>query len=359
MHPGPVNRGVELAGRGDRLAAGPDHPAGRGGRGRPHGGALRAAGRPRRRPPSGDASPTRRASPARMNVRRAQLARAAEPAQLLIRGAHVLDPRAGLDGPRDVLVRDGAHRRDRRARHAGGAGRRRGGRRRRGCTLLPGLRRPARAPAHARAGAQGGPRDRHRAPPRPAATAPSSPCRTPTRSWTPRRCSRSLRERARARSARYPSVHRRDHARPARARSSPRWPSCRRRRGRLHRRRAARRRPGMLRQALQYQRLAGGCSRCTRRTRRCRATGRCTRGRSPRCSAWPGSPRSPSPRWSPATARSPLYEGGAHPRPAPVRARVRRGDRAGARRPGAQVTCEATPAPPDVDRRGRADLDTA
>jgi len=30
------------------------------------------------------------------------------PADLLIRGAHALDPRAGLDGPADVLVRDGA-----------------------------------------------------------------------------------------------------------------------------------------------------------------------------------------------------------------------------------------------------------
>jgi dihydroorotase len=32
----------------------------------------------------------------------------AEPAQLLIRGVHALDPRSGLDAPHDVLVRDGA-----------------------------------------------------------------------------------------------------------------------------------------------------------------------------------------------------------------------------------------------------------
>jgi dihydroorotase len=32
----------------------------------------------------------------------------AQPADLLIRGAHVLDPRAGVDAPHDVLVRDGA-----------------------------------------------------------------------------------------------------------------------------------------------------------------------------------------------------------------------------------------------------------
>jgi dihydroorotase len=33
--------------------------------------------------------------------------REAQPAELLIRGAHVLDPRADLDEPRDILVRDG------------------------------------------------------------------------------------------------------------------------------------------------------------------------------------------------------------------------------------------------------------
>ena len=33
-------------------------------------------------------------------------ARAGIGGDLLIRGAHVLDPRAGLDGPGDILVRD-------------------------------------------------------------------------------------------------------------------------------------------------------------------------------------------------------------------------------------------------------------
>ncbi|MGH2843509.1 MAG: dihydroorotase, partial [Solirubrobacteraceae bacterium] len=31
----------------------------------------------------------------------------ARAADLLIRGAHVLDPRAGIDGPHDILIRDG------------------------------------------------------------------------------------------------------------------------------------------------------------------------------------------------------------------------------------------------------------
>jgi dihydroorotase len=33
--------------------------------------------------------------------------RPAEPAELLIRGAHALDPRSGIDGPHDLLIRDG------------------------------------------------------------------------------------------------------------------------------------------------------------------------------------------------------------------------------------------------------------
>ncbi len=41
--------------------------------------------------------------------------------ELLIRGAHVLDPRTGLDEPHDVLIRDGHDRRARRARVAAGA----------------------------------------------------------------------------------------------------------------------------------------------------------------------------------------------------------------------------------------------
>ena len=57
MHPGPVNRGVELSRRGRRLAAGGHHRPGRGRRRRPHGGPLRGArrraarGAPRRRSP--------------------------------------------------------------------------------------------------------------------------------------------------------------------------------------------------------------------------------------------------------------------------------------------------------------------
>ncbi len=98
MHPGPVNRGVELAAEvidspqaviGQQVAAGVvvrmavlyellDRP--RGGRARS---TTRGAARDARPP------------------------RPTPPADLLIRGAHVLDPRAGLDARLDVLVRGG------------------------------------------------------------------------------------------------------------------------------------------------------------------------------------------------------------------------------------------------------------
>ena len=110
------------------------------------------------------------------------------PAELLLRGARVLDPRTGIDGPHDVLVRDGeiaAHRRARRALEAptGTRDRRGGGqapvRRRsstRTSTCAPRARSTRRTSRPARA------------PPPPAATARSSRCRTPTPCSTSRRC---------------------------------------------------------------------------------------------------------------------------------------------------------------------------
>ena len=185
----------------------------------------------------------------------------------------MLDPRAGLDAPRDVLRPRRRDRRARRARRARapptaeiveGAGRH----------LLPGLRRPARAPAHARPGAQGGPRDRHA-----------------------RRGRRRLLRRARDAEHRPGGrlgaaaalAARRGRARGARSRSA----SCRRspaawhgeradrdgraaRRGRarLHRRRpAGRSAPGCCARRCSTSGCAAACSRCTRRTRRCRGSG--------------------------------------------------------------------------------------
>ena len=84
MHPGPVNRGVELSGDDDRLAPGADRRAGQGrGRGA-DGGPLRAARRLSDSGGGGVMSETSTCSGATL-----------EPAELLIRGAHVLDPRSG------------------------------------------------------------------------------------------------------------------------------------------------------------------------------------------------------------------------------------------------------------------------
>ena len=292
MHPGPVNRGVELSGEVDRLAPGGDHRPGRGRRRRAHGGALRAARRrrhARRRRAASSPAPT---SPSR-HERRAARARARPAAgDCSLRGAHVLDPRAGLDGrarraasataqiaeiaaPGTLDAPDGAEVVDGSGRH-----------------LLPGLRRPARAPAHARPGAQGGHRHRHARRRRRRLLRGRSRCPTPTRSSTaPRCCARCAS--AAAREARIPvgflaaitrglqrrGAHRDGRAaRGGRASASPTTagPS---------------RSAGMLRKALQYQRLCGGVlalheedPTLSRRRRRC------TRARSSRALGLAGIP---------------------------------------------------------------------
>ena len=130
MHPGPVNRGVELSG--DAI----DSPQALIGEQVKAGVAVRMAvlyellGR----------LPDAWRRWHEHEQRRPRLFTATgPPAELLIRGAHVLDPRAGLDEPHDVLIRDGA---DRRARRAGALTRARGrrdARRRPASTLFPGF----------------------------------------------------------------------------------------------------------------------------------------------------------------------------------------------------------------------------
>ena len=90
--------------RGDRLAAGPDRRAGQVRRSGAHGRPLRTARR-RTDPGGRGMSSTHRQHPAPVSPRRRA------PAELLIPGAHVLDPRAELDERHDVLVRDGHDRR--------------------------------------------------------------------------------------------------------------------------------------------------------------------------------------------------------------------------------------------------------
>ena len=113
MHPGPVNRGVELSGRGRRLAPGRDHRPGRGRRGRAHGGALRA--------PLGARARGLRATEPQLAV---MAAAAARPPPAAARGpaacaTSTCSTRAsGLDARLDVLVRERPDRRARRGRHA-------------------------------------------------------------------------------------------------------------------------------------------------------------------------------------------------------------------------------------------------
>ena len=194
MHPGPVNRGVELAAEvidspqaviGQQVAAGVVVRMAvlyelLAGRTAPDRGGI-TVGAPRM---------------SRLDHR------AQRPADLLIRGAHVLDPREGIDAPHDVLVRDGEIAEIGEPGRARGARRRRGPRRR-GPPSVPRLRGPARAPAHARARSTRRTSTPAPAPPPPAATSRSSRCRTPTRRSTPRRCCARLREAAR-REARIP-----------------------------------------------------------------------------------------------------------------------------------------------------------
>ena len=77
---------------------------------------------------------------------------------LVLRRASVLDPRAGIDGVHDVVIRDGEI--AELAEPGAGEGRRRGDRRR-GQARLPGLLRPARPPPGPGRRGRGGHRDRH------------------------------------------------------------------------------------------------------------------------------------------------------------------------------------------------------
>ena len=199
MHPGPVNRGVELA------AEVIDSPQAliveqvESGRRGADGGALRAAGR-RHGAPSGapgqPADEPRSRSPHEPPTR-ARPAPAARPPTVLIRGAHLLDPRAGARRPR----RPAGARRRRSPRSASRAARARPTAPRwstpRACT--PSRPSSTRTCTCARPGARTRRTSTPAPAPRPpAATARSSPCPTPTRWWTRRSVLRSLRERARA-----------------------------------------------------------------------------------------------------------------------------------------------------------------
>ena len=352
MHPGPVNRGVELAAEVDRLAAGGDRRPGRGRRGRAHGRPLRAA----RRRAAGTPAPTPRCPTpgAAARVSPPPLTACPPRPPTCWSAARTCSTRArGLDAPHR---RARPRRRDRRARRAGradGARGRRDRRRRAAATCFPAsstrtctCARPARSTRRTSRPAP--------APPPRAATARSSRCRTPSPPIDSAPVLRSLPD-ARRRDARVPvGFMAADHARPA----GPELTEMAELRDAgalgLHRRRPARSpAPACCAAPCSTSGCAAAWSRCTRRTRRCRATASCTRAT---VSAAARARRDPvdlaSRRWSPATPPSPRYEDGRiHVQHLSAAESVRggRGGQGGRRARHRRGHA----APPDAHRRGR------
>ncbi len=247
----------------------------------------------------------------------------------------------------DILIRErprgGSARRDRRARttcscamarspRSGPRGDRRARRSRGGrgarTPPLPGLRRSARPPAHARPGAQGGYGDRHPRRRRRRLLCACWRCPTPTRCSTLARCCARCATRPR-RDARIPvgfmpaitrGLNGTDAHRDGRA--------ARGGRPRLHRRRPPRRQRRHAAQGAAVPApLRRRASRCTRRTRRSAATAPCTRAT---VSARLGVTGIPSISESTMVARDAAdrrVRGRPDPHPAPERPRVRPGAR--------------------------------
>ncbi len=304
MHPGPGQPRRRALRRGRRLAAGADRSS----RSRPGS----SCGWPcsTRCSPSARVGEPADPSRSRHDASCCTIRSSAPPAP----PADVLDPRRARARParrhrraRSTCSSATADRRDRRARDARGARRRTRSSTATGrsCSRPSSTRtctcaRPARSTRRTWRPA--------RAPPPPAASAGRSRCRTPTRSWTPRRCcarcaTRPLRARRASRSASWP----RSPAACDGQELTEMAGAARRGRARLHRRRQARCvGAGMLRRALQYQRLCGGVLALHEEDPALSRRRRHARGRtSARCSASRGSRASASPRWSRATPRSP------------------------------------------------------
>ena len=305
--PGQPRRGAGR--RGDRLAAGADRPS-RSSRAWWCGWRCSTSCSPASGAPAGVRGAARRPSPSRHEPpARARPGAGRRAATVLIRGARLLDPRAGLDGAPTCWCATASSPRSATALEAPQGAELVDGE---GLHALPGVRRPARAPAHARAARTRRTSTPAPAPPPRAASARSSPSPTPTRWWTRRRCCARCASAPAPRPASRPASWPRSRSASA-ASSSPRWPSWptparpRFTDDGLPVRSGGRDAPGAPVPAPRRPR----CWPCTRRTRRCPGRARCTRARCRRCSAWPASRRSPSrPRWR-ATARSPPTRTGA------------------------------------------------
>ena len=251
---------------------------------------------------------------------------------LTFEGARVVDPTRGIDEALTVTVEEGviALASSRASAPANGTGAR------------ARVRRPARPPAHARPRGRGGSRLRHATPRPPAATAPSSPCRTPSRSSTRQPCSARSSSR-REREAEVPvgflaaitkgqegaeltemvelaergAAGFTDDGRPVVA-------------------------PGSCGARSSTARVTGGRSRFTARSRRSRAAATCTRASSRPSSASAAIRRWPRASWSGATSRSPPTRSGRST--SCTSPRASRSTSSGApARPGSRATAEVTP----------------
>ena len=175
MHPGPMNRGVEIDGDvADAANA-----------------LIEAQVKKRPRGADGGALRPAHARPGRGQGRRdpgggLMLVQPNRPKEdIVVRGARVVDPTQRLDEVLDVRIDGGTIAEVGSGLDANGHRVIEG----EGLRARAGVRRPARPSAHARPRGRGGSRLRARGQRRRAATAPSSPCRTPIRSSTRPRCS--------------------------------------------------------------------------------------------------------------------------------------------------------------------------
>ena len=205
----------------------------------------------------------------------------------------------------------------------------RGGRRGRGAARVPGVRRPARAPAHARARGRGGHRLRHaRGGRRRLLRDPRAAEHRPGRRLG---AGPALAARAGARRGAHPDrLHGGHHRRPA-GRAAHRDGRAGRRRARPASPTTACRcaRPGVMRQALQYQRLAGRVLALHEEDPSLSAGGVMHEGEVSALLGLGGDPVGVRVDDGRARLRARRLRGGAHPRPARLRARDRRGARAG------------------------------
>ena len=342
--PGPVNRGVELSGEVVDSPQAVITAQVEAGRRRPHGRPLRGARR--HAPASRAAEPHAAREPAEAlrHERRSSRAPAAPRRPARPRRPRARPARAASTRLHDVLVRDGE------IAEIGAPGAleapdgRRGRRRRRAATCFPAFVDPH---VHLRTPGQEHKEDLETGTRAAAAGGFCAVVAMPnTDPVVDSRAAAALAaRRRRARRAHPRRLHARDHPRPAAARSSPRWPSCATRARSASPTTASRSSaPGMLRKALQYQRLCGGVLALHEEDPSLSGARRDARGRrSARCSASRASRAISESTMVARDAALAGYEGGRVHMQHLSAPRVGRRPSRAPRPRGVQVTCEASP----------------